>query len=359
VNIEKIAKHYQKLNDNQKRRFHINYFWLTQLCKSAISLRGPYKFVLDSSIVMRLEDVRKENYLEGILSVMMFFDFYKKQDLFDADLVLTPVVFYEFFRCRQVESLQSYWKNFTKVRNLIEDTLQTEVLNENLDSFEKTENFINLIEHDVKQIKKRLLEIRSETFNYNFVQHPEGVTGIIRDDGFLNVPPVMAAEQIYKEIETKYFHPGYVGLFLKDHIVYKLCNNPKNDLEFANQFENEFDLKNVMYLDNNNKVKGLADIELLTKCNVRHQFDLQRQGNYFPASIALTIDHNLGLALTNMSQMVISNELIGGEKKEDMKAKIDISHDDISRRMNKLDDIQISFAEVEQNYYREISKLFD
>lgn len=360
MDVNDISLHFHNLSNEKKGRFLVNFKILLELAQDAMALRGPYRFVLDSNIIMRLEDFEKENFQEGLLATMLFFDFYKKQSQFKADLIVTPVVFYEFFRLQNVSNLKEYWARFQSIRSLIEDNLGAEVLFENLDSFENTEHYINCIEHDSDLIKERLLEIENDDFRYDFIRPPGGVMGAVRKDGLIEVAPISAADHLYEEINTHYFHPHYVGLCLKDHMAHKLSTNPDNNLDIAKKYDDDYLLREVVHLDKKGRVKGLADIELLWKGNVRGQFNSQSRGNYHPASIPLTVDTNLFLSLKEMSGYgVASDQIIGGEDPAIMKAKMESSFDDANRRMDRAKEQQIEFVESSHQYLEDISSKFE
>ncbi|MBL0657304.1 hypothetical protein [Aeromonas dhakensis] len=330
------------------------------MAEDAMSLKGPYRFVLDSNIIMRLEDYERECFQEGLLSIMLFFDYYKQQSQFKADLIVTPVVFYEFFRLQNVSNLKEYWGKFQSIRGLIERSLGTDVLFDNLDSFEKTEHYINCIEHDSNLIKERLLEIKDSEFDYDFIRSPGGVMGALRQDGMIEVAPILAADHLYKDLNTQYFHPYYVALFLKDHMAHKLSTNSVNNLDVAKEYDNEYLLREVVHLDRKGRVKGLADIELLWKGNIRSQFNSQSRGNYHPVSIPLTVDTNLFLSLKKMSGYgVVGDQIVGGEDPDIMKAKTEILLDDVNRRMTRAKEQQNEFIKSRNEYLKNISSKFE
>lgn len=360
MDVNDISTHFKSLSYEKKGRLLVNFEILMELAKDAMALRGPYRFVLDSNIIMRLEDFEKESFQEGLLSIMLFFDFYNQQSKFEADLIVTPVVFYEFFRLQNVSSLKEYWNKFQSIRSLIEDNLGTEALFEKLDSFESAEHYINCIEHDAGLIKERLQFIKDEEFRYDFIRPSGGVMGALRHDGMIEVAPISAADHLYEDLDTHYFHPNYVSMFLKDHMAYKLSTNKDNNLEIAKKYDDEYLLREVVHLDNKDRVKGLADIELLWKGNVRGQFNAQSKGNYHPASIPLTVDTNLFFSLKKMSGYgVASDQIIGGEDPANMKAKMDSSFDDANRRMTRAREQQIEFVKASKDYLKGISSLFD
>ena len=364
MKLNEISNHYKKLNSNQKRRFEFFLNMLMEQCEKAMVLRGPYRFILDSNIIIRFENMSNSNNFEGLLAIMAFFIFYRKQSVFKADLLITPPVFYEFFRLKNMKTLVEFWENFKSIRFMIEDTLNIDVLFKNLDSFEKTNSFIKLIEDDANKIKKELIEINKKEWNYDFIRKPGGVVGFARRDEFMiEVPPLSAAEHLYEELDTQYYHPYYVGLFLKDHIAYKLVNNPNNNQEIINKYldDHKYNLREVLFIDKRNRLKGLADIEVLTYCNLTSQFDQQPHSSYFPASIPLTLDTNLFISLVRYSQCSIASpKIIGGvDDKASFKAKLESSFDDIKRRMTRADNKQRQLVKASADFLGEVSELFD
>jgi hypothetical protein len=302
---------------------------------------------------MRFEDFNSGVVKEGLFAVMLFFDFYNSQTQFKADFVITPVVFYEFFRLQKVDSLKNFWDKFKSLRSLIEDTLNVDVLFEGLYSYEITETNISKIIKDNNSIKRKLEEIKKDSFSYKFNRSAKGVTGVLRNDGTVDVSPIFAADHVYKPFKTLYFNPEIVSLFMKDHIAHKMVGNPDNDIKIKDR--SNYGLREVLHLDSKGRVKGLADIEILTACNVRHQFSCQKHGNYFPVSIPITIDKNLIAALRNMAgHSVSSEEIIPGD---DMGlTHLERSFDDASRRMGRSKRQQEALSKNISDYTLELKK---
>ena len=114
-----------------------------------------------------------------------------------------------------------------------------------------------------------------------------------------------------------------------------------------------------MHLDNKGRVKGLADIELLWKCNVRHQFNMQAMGNYHPASIPLTVDTNLFISLKKMTGFGVTSRVIGdGEDIGEATAKKESSFDDANRRMTRAKDQKIALNSSCVEYVKRIAPFF-
>lgn len=78
-------------------------------------------------------------------------------------------------------------------------------------------------------------------------------------------------------------------------------------------------------LTSKGNLKGLADLDIYTNCNIQSQFSNQSHSRYAPASAALTIDEKLARALRNSnSHHITSGEIIcGPENEDDNKAKIE------------------------------------
>lgn len=72
MDVKEISKHFHLLTDEQKSRFILNFEILLEQGEDAMALRGPYSFVLDSNVIMRLEDRESGKYLEGLLAIMLF-----------------------------------------------------------------------------------------------------------------------------------------------------------------------------------------------------------------------------------------------------------------------------------------------
>ena len=74
-------------------------------------------------------------------------------------------------------------------------------------------------------------------------------------------------------------------------------------------------------------MKGLADLDIYTNCNIQSQFSNQSHSRYAPASAALTIDEKLARALRKSnSHSITSGEIICGpenENENDNKAKME------------------------------------
>lgn len=358
MDAKEISKHFHILTDQQKSRFISNFKNLLDQGEGAMLLRGPYRFVLDSNIIMRLEELEGGKYSEGVLAIMLFFDFYKNQSAFHSDLIITPVVFYEFYKLRNVGSLKEYWEKFKSIRTLVENALSVDVQFENLGSHEEAEYYISSIEHDSELIKARLKSIKEDDL-HDLIMLPGGKIEEWIKNGSMKLEPILAANYIYEDLDTTYFDTYYVSLFLKDHIAYKLFTNPGKYIKTDENFEYDYLLRKVVFIDNKERVIGLADIELLSKCNVRHQFDYQSQGTYFPASIPLTIDNNLFLSLKKLSGgQIASEEIIVGENPDDIKTKLASSFEDANRRMGRAEEQLLKYSSASNDYLKSISNLF-
>ncbi len=363
MNIEKIAKEFHKLPDKQRQRFFKNLSMLFDQEFSALSLREPFRMVLDSNILMRLEDIARGSFSEGILAILCYFDYFKAQKHFHANLLIRPVVFYEFHRNQVSGSLSEHWKQFQKLLLLLETELQIEIrFDEDIPKFETAKSLFEIIRFDTELIKCELQNISLQEWDFDFIRSPNGIDGVLKNDGSFEAPPISAAEYLLnKTIMTKYFDPSIVRLFFRDHIAFKLANNPNNNLEVAKKYEppDNYSLRKVLFLKKNGELRGLGDVDIFSTCNASFQFSMQSSGNYFPASIPLTMDDNLFYALQNYANvLMVSDEIIGGEPISEMSAKLEGFFDDARRRSIKVKSQKELCLKAQSAYINSIANFF-
>lgn len=361
MDIDTIASHYNRLTAKQQKRFINNLMMLFDQEFSALSLRGPFRLVLDSNVLMRIEGMEKGETSEGVLAVLCFFDYFKIQNHYEADLLIRPPVFYEYCRHQAFGSLSSHWERFKGLRDSLERELGIEVLFDGIARYSDAEETFAAIENDASKIRQELISIQERNWLYDFVRSPGGVNGVLRKDLKIEVPPSFAAEHLFEGIATEYFNPYYVALFLRDHIAFALANNPQNDLAVAAKHESRdgYELRKVLYLNTKKDLRGLADIELFSLCNTQAQFHAQAKGQYWPASIPLTVDENLYLSLRSRSSFGVTSEaIIGGEPQSEMHAKLESSFNDAQRRMDRAREQQERCITAQSDYAKSISHLF-
>jgi hypothetical protein len=122
MSLDKVSQFLPTLNKKSQKRFFSNVLMLFTQFTRALSLRGPYRLVLDSNIIMRLESYRNSNVTEGVLAVFVFFEFLK-QSGFKCDIVILPSVFYEFVRQKNFHSVKQHWDDFKHLRDTINNEL--------------------------------------------------------------------------------------------------------------------------------------------------------------------------------------------------------------------------------------------
>lgn len=361
MHIESIAACFKKLPAKQQQRFFKNLAMLFYQEFVALSLRGPFRMILDSNVLMRIEDIERGVTSEGVLAVLCFFDYFKAQNHYRADLLVRPPVFYEYCRHQAFGSLSNHWEKFKGLRTLVERELDIEVLFDGIANFSEADAMFNLIERDASHIRKKLVSITTQDWRYDFVRSPGGVNGMLRKDLKIEVPPSFAADHLFDGITTEYFNPQYVALFLKDHIAFALANNEKNDLAIARKYEDPdgYILRKVLFLNSKQELRGLADIDIFSTCNTRAQFQTQAQGQYWPASVPLTVDENLYLSLRSLaSHGVTSEPIIGGEPQSESRAKLESSFEDARRRMDRAKEQQDRCLAAQNEYVKSILPLF-
>ncbi len=317
MNIEEIIKHSNELNPKSRKRFVENLVILLDQIESSVMLRGPYRLVLDSNIIMRLEDYRQGKINEGVLSVLLAFILIKKLP-HHIDLVIRPSVFYEYLRLRNVKSTREHWEKFKELKSIIEDELGSVLFFDGIETYSGAEHYLNLIQEDADKITKTLRSYEQRDWHFNFIQPPGcGFSGIPAKNGeFIIVPPFFAAEGLYKEIELKYFNKYTASRFFIEHIEKKVSECKLNNQQIISHYRtnSKYLLTKVLKLTAKGNLEGLADLDIFSICNVQTQFVNQSHGRYVPASIGLSIDSNLADALSFYSSIRLTSPKMGGSE---------------------------------------------
>lgn len=153
MEIQEIAIQFKALKQKSKDTFTQNLLSLFNQIESAVILEGPYRLVLDSNIIMRLESYRQGNVSEGLLSILLAFKLIKKLP-FHFDLVVRPTVFYEYLRQKNLKSTHEHWIKFKELKNLIEEELGSKLFFDGIETYQGAEQYLQLIQSDAEKIKK-------------------------------------------------------------------------------------------------------------------------------------------------------------------------------------------------------------
>lgn len=351
VILEKV----KSLNEKSKRRFFINLMMLFKQEFHSLSLDGPYKIILDSNVIMRLEEINNKIFNEGNLAILTFFDYYKNQNNYVADFVIIPTVFYEFYRQQNSTSFSESWERFKRIKKLIEDVLDIRVKFSLSSNIEYSEKIIKAIENDMVVIKNFLKNINKYS-DFELVRSYENrlpcTSFLNQNNKTIEIPPISAAKYLIEQMKFKmsYFNFHYIQECLAEHLAYAIENNPRNNLEIARKYKGEYPYKNIVFIGSKDELRGLADIEILSFCDIRKQFMMQANDNYYPASISLTLDENLFKAIPKETQ-VSSSVMTGGEDTQDSQAKWDCflentkRMDDSKKRQEQCCKTQIEYIE--------------
>lgn len=357
MDVEKVAKEVKGLRKRPLQRFYKNLNMLFYQFSGSMCLRGPYRLVVDSNIVMRLESYRNGRVTEGVLAVFLFFEFLKRSGI-NVDVVIRPSVFYEFSRKKKFNSVKQHWDEFKSLRDTIESELSLTPFFDGIETFQGAVYYLENINHDVELISNEFYSYQKRDWRFDFHRPQGGYTGTVTNIGYVEVPPFYAAEGLYQELGLKYFDENRVKRFLVEHMWKYICEYPGNDKNVIEKYrgENDFSLTKILKLTAKGNLSGVADVDILTLCNVHTQFSLQAHGRYYPASIGLSIDSNLSDALYRFSQIHLSSDgLIGGiDNQEDNDAKMEaFIHD--QRRLQEGDERTRDIFMKQGEFFDEIS----
>lgn len=317
--IEAIVEEIRKLKGKPYRTFLGQLIDLTRQIDSSMMLRGPYRLVLDSNIVMRLESLRQGKVTEGVLSTLLAFFFIKTLP-FHIDIVVRPVVFYEFLRQRNVKNLRDHWQEIKSLKSLVEDSLEVTLFFDGVETYEGAEHYLEMIGRDSEKISNTLKNYKARDWRFNFVRLPGGYSGFPTEDGRLVVPPLFAAQGLYESVDLEYFDEPSARLFFTKHIERHIAECPVNDRTIIEQFPDDTDylLTKILRVTAKGNLEGLADVDVLSICNLQTQFEHQAHGRYAPASIGMSIDNNLGKALRYYSTLRSTSRQFGGTSDPDI-----------------------------------------
>ncbi|HHZ4533972.1 hypothetical protein KX490_18565 [Escherichia coli] len=328
MKIEEISIRFKALKPKSKITFTKNLISLLDQIESALILEGPYRLVLDSNIIMRLESYRQGNISEGLLSILLTFKLIKKSP-FHFDLVVRPTVFYEYLRQKNLKSTHEHWIKFKELKNLVEKELGSKLFFDGIETYQGAEYYLQSIQNDAEKIKKTLITYQNKNWKVNFIQRVgSGVPGfLLTGTEYILIPPAFVAESLFSPLGLEYFDEIKSSRFFIQYIhkyIVECKHNDKNVIDKYNS-EKEFLFTQILKLTSKGKLKGLADLDIYTNCNIQSQFSNQSHSRYAPASAALTIDEKLAKALRNSNTHHISSGKIicGPGNEDDNKAKIE------------------------------------
>lgn len=319
ISLDYVAGHVKSLKFKQYKTFLSKLLDLTNQIESTMMLRGPYRLVLDSNIVMRLESLRQGKITEGVLATLLAFLFVKRLP-FHIDLVIRPVVFYEFIRQRNVQDLKEHWQEIRALKEIVEESLDVTLFFDGVETYEGASHYINIIERDAGKIGGTLKRYANANWQFDFVRPPGGFSGFpLMEGGLILVPPRFAAEGLYEEVDLEYFHERTTRIFFVEHIERHIAAWPGNDRRIIERYpsDSEHLLTKVLRLTPKGNLEGLGDVDVFSTCNLQGQFYAQAHGRYVPASIGLSLDDALSRALRHFSALNITSRTLGGAADEE------------------------------------------
>ena len=156
MQLDMLVDKAKRLPPRQMEKYSILLQRLLIQFSNGVALRGPYRLLLDSNVIMNLESYHEEeDPSEGLLAVLTFFAYLQRSSS-KCDLLILPSVFYEYIRRGGVTDLKDHWEKFRGLRSLVEDMLDVEPLFEGTETYERAAHHIDLIEHDAGVISAYL-----------------------------------------------------------------------------------------------------------------------------------------------------------------------------------------------------------
>lgn len=354
MNASEIAIEYNNLSGKFKKDFWDKSFVLFESYIAGFALSPPHRLLLDSSIVMRFDDFADGKINESVLSVLFFFDYIKSSN-YSPQIFITPTVFYEYCRKTNFLGLVDYWSKFSKLKKIIENNIGNNISIDGIGNFETAREKFDLIEKDSIAIKKQLEIYKNKNWKFQFIKTFEKRTFLqklvnifsssknegyaisyVNEKGDRFIPLRVAARSMFQEIKLEYFDPWYVQLFLEEYIAEYLIQYAQrifDEKSFKELFAKEdLPLKKILFVKNGT-LRGVADLEMFSYGNIRHQFDYQTANQSHQATIALTQDRDLFDTLKKYSGYEIrSPEIITGiDCEQEIKVKFEMFSEEYKR----------------------------
>ncbi|WP_435263303.1 hypothetical protein [Tenacibaculum sp. nBUS_03] len=358
--MENLSKHYHSYSEKEKFQFRKFLDQLMWQFSSSLKLEEPYRLILDSNILMRLNDLN-EKPTPNLLSILVFFDFLKFQETIKISILIRPTVFFEFYEQKDIKNEIEHWEKYKKLKNLIEDNLNVRVYTEGIYNYELTKHHFENIKYDINLIKNELKKINSTDWKFEFKRGFGEFDGFPLKDGTgVLTTPHQVGKELAPDLQTKYLNSKIVKLCLANHISYNISNNDKNNQDVITKYTNDkdFTIRKIIKLTNKGLLKGLADLDLLFLCNIQNQFENQSLDNYLPSSLPLTLDENLFKSLNKFSSLVLNSYFKGGEKKESIKMKFEKEFEE-KKRVERAEVRLQKIHKKEKEYYYKLSQYFD
>ncbi len=358
MTTENIKKHYTGFSVKQKDRFWMNSRILFNLEILAMELRGPYKYIVDTNVLIRLERyIVKREITEGTLAIITFLQYLVANNA-ELSIVVCPSVFYEFIGQNKVEDRVQHWEHLKTVYQTFYRTTGIRLLTEGIETFEIAQEKCALIQKDQEIIRQNIAQICANNYNVKLVKpHSELIERISfpRKDGLLEIPPIAAAETLCPVIKFEYYDYALVKGFFMHHIAHIISNNPNNDQQVISKYSQfaDLSLKEILCINSErNVVTGLADIEILGLCNIQQQYQSQSNGTYYPASIPFTLDENLYKGLCEFSKPMYGTKRLSGDMSaEERRMEIERFNEqyktsaEADKRKGKCIEIQLKYIE--------------
>lgn len=346
-----IAKNLPK---DKKEVFVTQSNHLRNLFSSIINLDGPYNIVLDNNVFKRLDELHSGEFNELILTLLTFFDWYKKQTDFSGRILIFPTVFYEYNRKTNFENLETYWKKFKEITYVFEENIGCKLYSvPYITEFNSAKELIKQMQHDEEIITSEIKRICNHTYSQKEIEKLLIEIGYTPED-FKSIILNSLVSLYLNEIDTKYLSKNLVYHVLAEYIVFNLQNNKEIKRSF-NNFDKHLRLKKIVTVKND-KLKGIADLELFVTCNLKMQYDLQKHGsNYYPY-IPLTFDNNLYDLFCEMSVMTHDTIVTRGVDDDNFMSIFERTEVDKKRRIPQAQRNSDTFYKSYNAYFKEFEE---
>lgn len=293
------------LNQEEKKKALLqNFLFLSRKLESIFGMNNPWLLIIDNQILIDLEynQFKKDNrerYIR-LIAIFMIFNFLLDYSEKRIKIVLTPCVFYEFNKRKVPENPNNFNSSLGSCLFLLKTLGAKELLSFGLDDYKVTRSTLKNIAHDEKEIIKLVQKLKRKEMNFELYQKlswdkESDKKGKIE----MFTPPFIIASQIVasQKIKLRYFDRNIVNHIIACHLENKVYSDSVQTKIQKTQIKNSRNdsMNKTVSLSKieNEKLKGLADIEMIQYCNILSQFSHALDHTLYPLTFDKALAHLL------------------------------------------------------------------
>lgn len=312
----------KNLNEEEKLSVYKELVFAIDNLKAIFGMKEPWLLILDNQILMDLSHKeeyknikdKRRRYLR-LLAVYLTFEFLTKYALKKVSVIITPCIFFEFNKREIPKQKNDFIDTIHNYKKLVDEFQIPLSIFTDCKDYRSTRSILKKIENDERkiiQIIKKLKKVNIDADLYKKYQSNKQAKDPLKVELFK--PPILIGHQIASKqrLNLEYFDRNLLNRIIASHIeegIYRYNTKDRITKKKIKDFR-DISTNKMASLSKikNNKLKGLADLEILQYCNLSHQFKSQDNFTLF----TISFDKGLACILRNQANISISSEEISG-----------------------------------------------